>query len=213
MFLSTPAAGKSSRTTPSRSRSPRTAEACVRSSASVRPASRRFFPAACHRITTNWCYFVYDPVNSPFKQLRWLRWLPRAMTSRPNVPSPPVSGGQIEPEIPGATSISTIFPSSTSPYSTFRRKKNPLQPGGLNRGPNIFDRLEEKEFRPIVSDQSSRGAGEVGAPHRGYQQRADRLRLPLYWPDLDGLLHRVGNTSPDVPAKLRSYEPQLLELM
>ena len=26
----------------------------------------------------------------------------------------------------------------------------------------------------------------------------------LYWPDLDGLMHRVGNDSPEVPAKLRS---------
>src|SRR5215813_9589587 len=30
----------------------------------------------------NWCYFVYDPGNSPFKILRPLRWLPRVLTSR-----------------------------------------------------------------------------------------------------------------------------------
>src|SRR5436190_13953708 len=30
----------------------------------------------------NWCYFVYDPQNSPFKFLRALRWLPRLLTSR-----------------------------------------------------------------------------------------------------------------------------------
>jgi hypothetical protein len=30
----------------------------------------------------NWCYFVYDPKNSPFRSLRWLRWLPPAVTSR-----------------------------------------------------------------------------------------------------------------------------------
>src|ERR1700679_1305718 len=29
----------------------------------------------------NWCYFVYDPVHSPFRSLRPLRWLPRALTS------------------------------------------------------------------------------------------------------------------------------------
>ncbi|HWQ90853.1 MAG TPA: alkaline phosphatase family protein, partial [Clostridia bacterium] len=28
----------------------------------------------------------------------------------------------------------------------------------------------------------------------------------LYWPGLDGLLHMVGNLSPQVPAKLRAYE-------
>src|SRR6476660_2891229 len=30
----------------------------------------------------NWCYFVYDPENSPFKSLRPLRWLPCSITSR-----------------------------------------------------------------------------------------------------------------------------------
>src|SRR5260370_19168367 len=30
----------------------------------------------------NWCYFVYDPANSPFKALRKLRWVPRFITSR-----------------------------------------------------------------------------------------------------------------------------------
>ena len=30
----------------------------------------------------NWCYFVYDPQNSPFRSLKLLRWLPTALTSR-----------------------------------------------------------------------------------------------------------------------------------
>ena len=30
----------------------------------------------------NWCYFVYDPKNSPFRSLRWMRWLPTAVTGR-----------------------------------------------------------------------------------------------------------------------------------
>ena len=28
----------------------------------------------------NWNYFVYDPANSPFRSLRFLRWLPSAVT-------------------------------------------------------------------------------------------------------------------------------------
>ena len=30
----------------------------------------------------NWCYFVYDPANSPFRMLRPLQWLPTALTGR-----------------------------------------------------------------------------------------------------------------------------------
>src|SRR5262245_38005681 len=30
----------------------------------------------------NWSYFVYDPEHSPFTSLRFLRWLPKAVTNR-----------------------------------------------------------------------------------------------------------------------------------
>jgi hypothetical protein len=35
----------------------------------------------------------------------------------------------------------------------------------------------------------------------------------VYWPDLDGLLHRVGNRSPEISPKLRQYEQRLDELL
>ena len=35
----------------------------------------------------------------------------------------------------------------------------------------------------------------------------------LYWPALDGLLHSVGNQSPQVPQKLRDYEKWIRELI
>ena len=31
----------------------------------------------------NWCYFVYDPKNSPFRPLRWMRWPVWATTFTP----------------------------------------------------------------------------------------------------------------------------------
>jgi predicted AlkP superfamily pyrophosphatase or phosphodiesterase len=94
----------------------------------------------------------------------------------------------------------------------FSEKRNPLQPGGLNRGPNIFDFMQERGIAWHVSD-----------PRLGERRNLDGLLADirreridfgfLYWPDLDGLLHRVGNSSPEVPAKLDSYEPWLDELM
>src|SRR5690606_35538717 len=33
----------------------------------------------------NWSYFVYNPEHSPFRALRWLRWLPAALTGRRRV--------------------------------------------------------------------------------------------------------------------------------
>jgi predicted AlkP superfamily pyrophosphatase or phosphodiesterase len=94
----------------------------------------------------------------------------------------------------------------------FSEKKNPLQPEGLNHGPNIFDRLKERGIAWHVSD-----------PKVGERQNLDSLMADirreridfgfLYWPDLDGLLHQVGNTSPAVSGKLKAYETWLDELM
>jgi predicted AlkP superfamily pyrophosphatase or phosphodiesterase len=82
----------------------------------------------------------------------------------------------------------------------------------MNRGPNIFDHLVERGIPYHVSD-----------PALGERANLDRLlgdirreRIDfafLYWPDLDGLLHRVGNTSPEIPARLDAYEPWLEQLM
>src|SRR5690606_32462734 len=35
----------------------------------------------------------------------------------------------------------------------------------------------------------------------------------MYWPGLDGLLHSVGNQSPEVPARLRQYEEWINNLL
>ena len=44
--------------------------------------------------------------------------------------------------------------------------------------------------------------------------QAERIDFAfLYWPELDGLLHRVGNQSPEVPPKLRSYEAGIHRLL
>ena len=63
----------------------------------------------------------------------------------------------------------------------------------------------------------------VSAPARGEAGNLQALKEDiaseridfgfLYWPDLDGLMHRVGNDSPEVPAKLQRYEEQIADLL
>jgi predicted AlkP superfamily pyrophosphatase or phosphodiesterase len=87
----------------------------------------------------------------------------------------------------------------------FTEKKSPLKPKGMNRGTNIFDFLVDKKIPYFVSD-----------PDLTEEQNRDVLCDNLskeeidfafmYWPGLDGLLHRVGNDSLEVPAKMRLYE-------
>jgi hypothetical protein len=159
----------------------------------------------------NWCYFVYDPPNSPFRFLRHLRWLPRALTSRRFFRHRLSRLLKVHLKFRGYFDLYNI-PFEYISLFDFSEKKNPLQPGGLNRGPNIFDFMQERGIAWNVSD-----------PKLGERQNLDSMLADirseridfgfLYWPDLDGLLHRVGNDSPAVPAKLAAYEPWIAELM
>jgi hypothetical protein len=159
----------------------------------------------------NWCYFVYDPPHSPFRSLRPLRWLPRALTSRRIFRRYLSRLLKVHLKFRGYFDLYNI-PFEHISLFDFSEKKNPLQPGGMNRGPNIFDHLQERGIAWHVSDPT---AGE--RPNLdSLLAEISRERIDfafLYWPDLDGLLHRVGNTSAEIPAKLDAYEPWLAELM
>ncbi len=159
----------------------------------------------------NWCYFVYDPPHSPFQFLRPLRWLPRRLTSRR------FFRRYLSRLIKGRLNFQGYFDLYNLPFADislfdFSEKRSPLQPGGMNRGPNIFDWLEQRQI-----------AYHVSAPERSEEDnlatmlgdiRSERIDFGfLYWPGLDGLLHRVGNQSPQVPTKLRQYEQWLDQLL
>jgi hypothetical protein len=159
----------------------------------------------------NWCYFVYDPANSPFKSLRPLRWLPKALTSRRIVRRLLTKMVKRRLNFRGYFDLYNIPFQYISLYD-FTEKKSPLKPGGMNRGPNIFDFLTRRHIPYFGSD-----------PDLGEQENLNALREKignrsidfafLYWPGLDGLLHAVGNQSPEVPAKLREYERWIQELI
>lgn len=159
----------------------------------------------------NWCYFVYDPKNSPFQGLERLRWLPKAVTNRR------MFRHRLSRMVKTHLKFRGYFDLYNIPFEhislfDFSEKKNPLQPGGLNHGPNIFDHLQQRDIPYHVSDPTL--SERANLDHLIGDIEREKIDFAfLYWPDLDGLLHRVGNTSPEVPAKLRAYEPWLEELM
>jgi hypothetical protein len=159
----------------------------------------------------NWCYFVYDPKNSPFKRLRPLRWLPSALTSRRIVRRLLTKAVKQQLNFRGYFDLYNIPFKHISLYD-FTEKKSPLKPGGMNRGPNIFDFLTRRHIPYFASD-----------PDSTERQNLDVLKEKItgseidfafmYWPGLDGLLHAVGNQSPEIPAKLRHYDKWIQELL
>lgn len=152
----------------------------------------------------NWCYFVYDPKNSPFKFLRPLRWLPKALTSRR------IFRRWLTKLVRWQLGFQGYFDLYNIPFEyitlyDFSEKKSPLKPNGMNRGPNIFDFLGQNQISHFVSNPDKT---EI----QNYDDLIDSIQSEKidfafsYWPGLDGLLHSVGNQSPEVPKRLRMYE-------
>lgn len=159
----------------------------------------------------NWCYFVYDPKHSPFKSLRKFNWLPKFITSRRRFRR------WLSKFVKARLSFRGYFDLYNIPFKyislfDFTEKKSPLQPGGMNRGANIFDFLETRSITYHVSD-----------PQKGEVENLNDLMAFInsewidfafvYWPELDGLLHRVGNKSPEIAPKLREYERWIEKLL
>jgi predicted AlkP superfamily pyrophosphatase or phosphodiesterase len=159
----------------------------------------------------NWCYFVYDPEHSPFKNLRALRWIPKAITGRRRFRR------WLSILVKARLKFRGYFDLYNIPFRhislfDFTERKNPLQPKGLNCGPNIFDYLESHGLRYHVSDPALTERGNLDLLSRDVAKEEIDFAF-LYWPALDGLLHRVGNDSTDIPEKLRDYERLLDELL
>lgn len=159
----------------------------------------------------NWCYFVHDPARSPFRSLRPLRWLPRTITSRR------LFRRWLTRLVKAQFGFRGYFDLYNIPFRhvhnyDFTEKKSPLQPGGMNRGENIFDFLVAQGTPYFVSDPAQSEAQNREA--LAIELRAGKVDFAfMYWPGLDGLLHRVGNDSPEIPAKLRIYEQWIRQLL
>ena len=106
----------------------------------------------------NWCYFVHDPKHSPFKSLRWMRWLPSKVTSRRIFRRWLSKFVKVQLSFRGYFDLYNIPFKHIADYD-FTEKKSPLQPGGMNVGPL------EWMSRPI-------GHFEAAMDRRGIAERA-----------------------------------------
>ncbi|MGI8967380.1 MAG: alkaline phosphatase family protein, partial [Limisphaerales bacterium] len=159
----------------------------------------------------NWCSFVYNPNDSPFKSLRPFRWLPKAMTSRRIFRRWLSKFVRYQLKFEGYFDLYNIPFQQITLYD-FSEKKSPLKPKGMNSGPNIFDYLIERHIPYFVSLPEK--TEEENRDDLIAQIKAEQIDFAFcYWPGLDGLLHQVGNKSPQIPARLRLYEQWLDKVM
>jgi len=152
----------------------------------------------------HWCYFIHAPETSPFRGLRWLRWLPKALTGRRIVRRWMTKFVKRQLGFKGYFDLYNI-PFAHIHRFDFTEKKSPLAPGGMNAGQNIFDQLAENGVPYFVND-----------PTRPEEESRDALLAAIgkgdinfaftYWAGLDGLMHAEGNDSPRVGEQLAMYE-------
>lgn len=159
----------------------------------------------------NWSYFVYDPKNTPFKSLKALQWIPNALTGRRRVRRWLSKFVKLKLKFKGYFDLYNV-PFRYISLFDFTEKKSPLQPGGMNRGTNIFDFLQERNIPYHVSEPARGEEGNLDALCADIATEKIDFAF-LYWPELDGLMHRVGNNSDEVPHKLRSYETKIARLL
>ncbi len=82
----------------------------------------------------------------------------------------------------------------------------------MNRGSNIFDFLEQRQIPYYVSDPAHTESENLSELIVNIRKEQIDFAF-LYWPELDGLLHREGNDSAEVPLKLRTYEHWITDLL
>jgi predicted AlkP superfamily pyrophosphatase or phosphodiesterase len=159
----------------------------------------------------NWCYFVHDPARSPFRALRPLRWIPRAISSRRITRRLLSRMLKVHLKFRGYFDLYNI-PFKHIAQFDFSEKKSPLLPRGMNHGPHVFDYLEEEGIPYHVSDPAKSEVANLAALLSDIEQKKIDFAF-LYWPDLDGLLHQHGNQSMKIFEKLKVYESWIQNLM
>ncbi len=159
----------------------------------------------------HWSFFYRTRERSPLAGLRWLRHLPESLTGRGRVRS------KLSRLVQKRLGFGGYFQLYNIPFEhvdqfDYCEKKDLFSAGGLNRGENIFDRLDRAGVDYHVSDWRSTEDNNLASLVDDVEAGSIRFAF-LYMADMDALLHQVGKSSARVDEKLAWYESQLRALL
>jgi predicted AlkP superfamily pyrophosphatase or phosphodiesterase len=159
----------------------------------------------------HWSYFFYNKESSPFRFLRPLSWLPRALTERGRVRH---LISKLVGRLMGFTGYFQLYnlPFKHADLFDHCEKNNIFKAGGMNRGDNIFDLLERNDVSYHVSDWHDGEEENLQACEKAILDDDIEFAF-LYMASMDGLLHQVGKESDQVDDKLVWYEKKLRKLL
>ncbi len=155
-----------------------------------------------------WSSFYYSPATCPYRWLRHLRWLPDSIFSR----------GRVRywlskwiKKVHGFTGYFMIYsvPFKVLPYFDYSEKRS-IWREGLVRGRTIFNRLEARGMPYYVHQSGTSDAARFTALRGELGRNAiDFAYVSLG--QLDALMHKIGNSGPQVAELLRWYDRQVRE--
>jgi hypothetical protein len=159
----------------------------------------------------HWSFFFHAPQGSPFRVLRWLRFLPKWIAERGRVRN------LISKVVKRIYGYDGYFQLYNMPFEhlhlfDYCEKRDLFKPGGINRGTSIFDDLHEAGVDYHVSDWRHSETTNLDALKLELERGKIKFAF-LYLAEMDSLLHRAGKASAEVDAKLEWYETALRDVL
>jgi len=161
------------------------------------------------RESGHWNLFYYDPENSPFRWVRWLRFLPAPVLNHRIVRTGVRILSQKMSRFGGYFQIYGV-PVELLPYFDICEKKDIYRPGGVPS--SLFDHLESRgisyrtySYHQLSDDEIVRTA------RRDLQDKKCDFYF-LYLSELDAYLHNSCQDAAGVERQLARYESWLREI-
>lgn len=158
----------------------------------------------------HWSFFYYSPQSSPFNFLRWLSFLPKAITERGRFRH---YLSKVTQKLLGYKGYFQLYNAPLKYLHLFDycEKKDLFKPNGFNQGQGIFDVLHERKIPYHVSNWRKPEQENLETAMREVI-RDDIPFAFIYLAELDGLLHTLGTEHPKIGEKIQWYEEKIREL-
>jgi len=155
----------------------------------------------------HWNLFYYDPQGSPFKWLRYFRFLPEPiLDSR-------VSRKLVKEMGRRVLGLGPLFECCVSPrlmpYFNWVEKRNIYDRGGITGAPSIFDQLSERKIPHRIYTYHHAKDAEILTQAERDVRAGNVPFLFLYLSEMDMFLHMNCNEPERIQERLRWYEQGL----